>query len=143
MYKINKIYYTLFIAVFLIVSACEKDEPTTSSATTDSRDQFVGAWKCNDKSNQGVPSFTITLFKDTSNQAYLRIYNFNNYGATVYAKAVANARNLTIYQQVVSGYPPGYSVEGSGQLLGSQLTLLYTVNDGFNPTENFNFLCIK
>jgi hypothetical protein len=131
----------LLIFFIVVVAACKKDAPAATA--TDTRDNYVGTWRCTEKSNMGNQAFILTISKDPNSQAYLRFYNFNMQGPNFFVNAIVNYANITIPTQTPPSGGNTFNIEGSGQLLNGQLNLTYTVNDGVNPTVSYTAVCIK
>ncbi len=139
--KLNTICYAVIAAVIILISACAKDKKTPAPLT-DTRNQYIGTWRCYEKSTLGSTFIPITISKDTINQVYIRIYNFRNLGPTIFANAIIDYTNISIPQQQITGAGGSYTIQGSGQFLSNQLNLTYTSSDGVDVT-NYTATCLK
>ena len=141
--KINTILFHGILLLFLCTmnAGCKKDD--AQAKASDARDNYVGTWRCTEKSSVGNQAFLLTISKDPNNQTYLRFYNFNMQGPNFFVNGIANYANLSIPLQQPPSGGNTFNIEGSGQLLNNQLNLSYTVNDGVNPNISYTAVCVK
>ena len=137
----KRITFSSLLIVGLFLTSCQpdkKDDP--NSPTTDARDKYTGIWLCNENSKvSGTTSYTINIYKSTSNSSEILIDHF--YDLQTQARASVSGNSLNIpYQQLGS---IGFA-SGSGNLLstGSTLSLAYTTNVGGNK-DTCTANCIK
>jgi hypothetical protein len=116
----------LFLAISLVMFACE-DEPVDPNY--DLRDEYVGDWLCSENSSiYGNSSYTISIEKSDTNEAFVIISNFYNLGSSISLAAEVFDNSILIPQQNVGGN----IIDGTGTSTAnySEFNLTYSVNDG-------------
>ncbi len=120
----------LFVSIFavLLLAACQKENSTTK---TDIRTDFIGSWKCAQTSKViAATQFTVTITKDTANDARIKLWNFTKLGDNynVYANvSTVAASALDIPVQTVKSNV----IKGSGtEISTSKINFTYTIDDG-------------
>ncbi len=115
------------IFLLILVSACDVYyiEPRY-----DERDRVTGYYTVREFSStyNDVVYYTMQITRSGNNQ---RVYLHNFYGADIRVYAIFEFGQLTIPFQVVNGY----EVEGSGNMVGSDIQLSYRVRDRHNNTR--------
>ena len=115
-----------FVAISLFVISCE-DEPVDPNY--DLRDEYVGDWVCVENSSiYGSSSYTITIEKADTNEAYIHISNFYNLGNAIEVAAEVFDNSVLIPQQNVGGnIISGTATSNSNY---TEIDLTYSVDDG-------------
>ena len=124
--------YALIIGTSLLMASCasdSKDDPSSPSPSTDTRDKYVAHWLVTEHSAgpAGTTSHTVNITKSTSLSSDILIANFYGMPSSSVRATVSN-NTFTIPYQTVSG---GFVVGGSGTLSSSTvINLTYTTAIG-------------
>lgn len=110
------------LTAVVVLGACAP----TDDPNYDKRDDYTGNWLCQENSQLGPSSYTVSISKSGSDSSAIFISNFYNLGSGKKAIAIVNGNSLTINAQLVDNL----NVAGSGTLSGSQINLSYTVSAG-------------
>lgn len=128
----KSVNYITAIATGLILASCasdSKDDPSSPSPSTDSRDKYVAQWNVTEHSAgpAGTTSYTVNITKSTSLSSEILIANFYGMPSSS-VRATVNNNSFTIPYQVV---PSGFVVGGSGTLSSATvINLTYTTAIG-------------
>lgn len=124
--------YTLSIATGLLLISCasdSKDDPTSPSPSTDSRDKYVAYWNATENSavimggGGSSTAYVVHITKSPSLSSDILISNFYEIPSSQ-VRATVNNNSFTIPYQSIPG---GFVVGGSGTLSSStSISLTYT-----------------
>lgn len=125
--KTSKIYFSIVALSLVILSSCGLEDPNF-----DDRDDFTGTWTCAETSSIYNPSnYSVNITKSTTDTTEILIGNFYQLGSSTKTRAIVNGTSFSIPTQTVSGH----TIFGSGNLIGNDINLNYSVNDG-SATDN-------
>jgi hypothetical protein len=116
-------YFLLFGILFL--ASCTKDDEIIT------RDQYIGTWSCKETENQLAPTTFSISMEALGTEDSLRVYNFNNLGASEHAIFIVNSSSVVIPSQ----YIDSFLVSGSGTLSNNKINLTYTVDSDHYTAE--------
>ncbi len=119
----------LTIGTFAAVTftSCSKDEVcpvgyTGKDCKTLVRDQFIGVYVGTEQCTQGNDSYTVTIAANSDN---VKVTMTNIYNDNYTAIGTVTGDNTISF----NGSQAGATFSGTGTIVGSQLTLDYTVSD--------------
>ncbi len=119
-----KIFITLILAATLI-PGCLPD--TFDDPNNDPRDNFIGDWRVNERSQlYGETTYDVAIKYDINNSAQVEIVNFYGLGNDISVKALPTQSTITIFSQYVCNH----TIKGEGFLTKNEIDWTYTVNDG-------------
>lgn len=117
-----------YIIISLLLISCDPDDSLLNNE--DVRDDLTGNWLVTENSSLlGFRTYEVDIFKDSENQSKINILNFYKMGANDSAYATISTvetNTLTIPYQSISGN----IIDGYGTLDGSEINLIYYVDDG-------------
>ena len=128
MNRITNFIALILLAGIISIVSCQPEESATPNPNGD-RDNFVGSWKCQEKSTRynSTSTYTLKIINDTALASYIFIENIYELGNSYKAHAIVNGGLFTIPQQAVSGN----TIQGNGNLQSQVLmNMNYWVNDG-------------
>lgn len=132
--KNSRIYFSIIAISLVILSSCGIEDPNF-----DERDDFTGEWTCNEQSSIYPNSnYQIYITKHSTDTTKILIGNFYQLGTVHKATAIVTGTSLSIPNQTLDGH----TIFGSGNLVGNDLNLSYSVNDG-SATDNCTATCIQ
>jgi len=127
--KKNLLYSALSLLILTIgFYSCQPDNTNNDPAPiVDPREQFVGYWNCTEQSKiHGTASFTINIYKDSTNTSYIRLTNFYQLGQDQVISGLTAGNNITVNAQTICSCV----INGTGNLQTStKINWNYTVND--------------
>lgn len=122
-----KIYFSITALSLVILSSCTIEDPNF-----DERDDFTGSWICSEQSTiYGNSNYNVNITKHSTDTTKILIGNFYQLGSSHQASAIVSGNSFSIPNQTIDGN----TVFGSGQLVGGNINLSYSVNDG-SATDN-------
>jgi hypothetical protein len=118
----------IFLLTIGLFFSCNPDDGG-DPAPTDPRDKFVGSWLCQETSQSGNSSFSVTISIDGSNSSQIFLDNFYHLGVGKKVYGVVAGNNVTLPNQVVNGFTVK---SGNGTIVNSdtKINFSYVVNDG-------------
>ncbi len=122
----HKTLISVFVAIFLMITlgGCVADD--VDDPVSDDIEKFLGSWNVSDQGQR--INYTVTIERNPSNSAQIRLLNFADAGGAAVALVVGST--AIIDQQSIGN---NYQAEGEGVYQNdSRLNFTFDLNDGID-----------